>query len=33
MRQMDQAYITGIKLMFVALVTYIPTWRTRKMVN
>jgi hypothetical protein len=24
---------TGIKLMFVTLVTYIPTWRTRKMVN
>ena len=25
--------ITGIKLMFVTLVTYIPTWRTPKMVN
>ena len=25
--------ITGIKLMFVTLVTYILTWRTRKMVN
>jgi hypothetical protein len=23
----------GIKLMFVTLVTYIPTWRTPKMVN
>ena len=23
--------VTGIKLMFVTLVTYIPTWRTRKM--
>ena len=26
-------WITGIKMMFVTLVTYIPTWRTRKMVN
>ena len=25
--------ITGVKLMFVTGVTYIPTWRTRKMVN
>jgi hypothetical protein len=25
--------ITGIKLMFVTLVTYIPTWRKPKMVN
>ena len=24
---------TGVKLMFVTGVTYIPTWRTRKMVN
>jgi hypothetical protein len=27
------AYPTGIKPMFVTLVTYIPTWRTPKMVN
>jgi hypothetical protein len=26
-------YNTGVKLMFVTGVTYIPTWRTRKMVN
>jgi hypothetical protein len=29
----SDSYFTGIKLMFVTLVTYIPTWRTRKMVN